>query len=288
MNSNINNLFLAAGVFAASIALVSCDKVDQPIRTNNFYNESLYGVVPTFTSLANPTRNVLFEEFTGIKCGYCPDQTLLVHAWDDEYGSRFVGVEIHAGSLAEPGNVPFTADYRTTIGDQYWSALNGGFNPGARINRNIDPTLLWPAGQWLNNLSTELALAPDIAMQMVTDYVESSNVLNVHIHNQALRAISGECDLVVLIVESNIISPQEWYGHDPIEVLDYEHNNVLRAGITSGTGESVFVNPATGDQKIKSYSYRWNADWNRDNCAVVAFVIDKTTGRILNAIEQAI
>jgi hypothetical protein len=288
MKFQINNFLLAIFTAASSMALVSCDKIDQPIRTNNFYNENLYGPVPTFTTLANPIKNVLFEEFTGIKCGYCPDQTLLVRGWDEQYGSRFVGVEIHAGSLAEPGNAPFTADYRTTIGDQYWSALNGGFNPGARINRNIDPTLLWPAGQWLTQLTNELANDPELALQSATSFVESSNVLNVHIHSQALRQLSGEYDLVVLIVESNIISPQEWYGHDPIEVLDYEHDNVLRTGLTSGTGESVFVNPNSGDQKIKSYSYRWNSDWNRDNCSVVAFVIEKSTGRVVNAIEQQI
>lgn len=114
----------------------ACDRIENPVTVaKNKYRDDLYGQAPTFNATSEATRNVLFEEFTGHLCGFCPPSTALALALDATLGERMVTVAIHAGSLAATGGTLFQTDYTTPVGNLYWAQLNGGFNPTARIDR---------------------------------------------------------------------------------------------------------------------------------------------------------
>lgn len=277
------NLFI---LFVAALAISSCsDKEDPIIKLNNQYLENVYGAAPQFELMTDPTKNVLVEEFTGHKCGFCPPATALLKQWAEEMGSRLVPIAIHAGTLASVGAEPFEADYNTDEGNFFWAQVEGGFNPSARVDRISGAQNAYPYNDWLDMIESQMSQSPQIALQGVANYISSDGIVNVHIHGQFLENLSDAYNLVVLVSESHIISAQEDYDQTPSEILDYEHNHVLRDGITIPEGLPVATAPSANDVFVKSFSYEFNPNWEWSNSHVVAYVIDSTTGDIVNAVE---
>ncbi len=271
----------------ASAVFTGCsDKEDPVIKLDSRYLDNVYGPGPEFDVLVNPEKNVLIEEFTGHKCGFCPPATAMVKAWNAELGERLVPVTIHAGTLAAVGSPPFERDFTNPDGNFYWAQIEGGFNPSARINRVTGVQNAYPEPFWRDMIDEELAEAPEVAIQMITSFVSEDGIVNVHTHSQFLNNLSGNYDLVVLLTESKIVSAQEDYDQEPSEILDYEHNHVLHDAITPAPGMPLITNPRANDIVLKSFSYELNSNWNPEHCHVVAFVINRSNGEVLNVVEK--
>ncbi len=272
----------------------SCDRLENPVTVaKNKYREDLYGAAPTFSTATVAERNVLFEEFTGHLCGFCPPSTFLALQLDSLLGERMVTVAIHAGSLAETGGTAFQTDYTTTAGNLYWSQLNGGFNPTARIDRlqglshfeYLDPA---NAGSWQDIVTSELNVVTPVAMQANCQYENADNVFNIHINSQFLESYSGKINLVVLLVESDLVSAQEDYNQTPAEVEDYVHMHVLRTNVSEPMGNQIASNPAAGFSTTTSFTIPLKSIWTPTNMTVIGYLVDADTHEVLNAIEYEI
>jgi len=275
------------GIGLFTVLFSACDKLTDPIIVlNNKYLEGVYGPAPEFAVLDNPMKNVLIEEFTGHLCGFCPPATAMVKELDEQLGDRLVPISVHAGTLANVGNTPYETDYNTEASDIYWGQLNGGFNPCARIDRMGGNSNFFVDNQWTGKINEQLAESVGVAMQMTTEYVSADNNLNIHVHSQFINAFSGNYQLVVLLLESHMITAQTDYNQDPTTIYDYEHNHVLRTNVTNSLGEPLITNPRNNDKLVKSYTLPMNSIWVPQNCTAVAFIIDKGSGEVLNAVED--
>jgi len=94
----MKQLLLSLGIFTLLFMTPSCDVIDQPFKGN----------VQDTTS-TQQQRNVLIEDFTGHRCKNCPKASKAIEALVDAYGSRIIGLAIHAG----PGN--FTNTIQITL-----------------------------------------------------------------------------------------------------------------------------------------------------------------------------
>ena len=281
-------------LLAFALLFGACDRLENPVTVaKNKYREDLYGSAPTFSSVSEATRNVLFEEFTGHLCGFCPPSTALALSLDAQLGDRMVSVAIHAGSLAATGGTLFQTDYTTSAGNLYWAQLNGGFNPTARIDRlgglssyeYLDPA---NPSSWQNIVTTRMNVATPVALQANCEYVAADNVINIHMNSQFLEGYNGNVNLVVLLVESHIISAQEDYSQTPSEIEDYEHEHVLRTNVSEPMGNLVMNNPSAGYANTTSYTIPLQANWVPTNMTVVGYLIDSYTNEVLNAVEYEI
>lgn len=282
----MKRLFSLSLLAASVLLLSSCDEIEQPvITTPNPYNAVKYGDAPTFTPVASPIKNVFIEEFTGHLCGFCPPATAMVKALDEELGERLVPLSVHAGTLAVVSNPPFETDYNTEIGNIYWGQLEGGFNPAARIDRQGGISNFYVENAWEANINTQLAETPSTMLQIQAEAIDADGVVNIHVHNQFLQNLSGSYNLIVLLAESHIISAQEDYDQTPSEILDYEHNHLLRTGATGAYGVPLATNPTSNLESVNSFTLPVQSNWNTSNCTVIAFVIDNTTQEVLNACE---
>ena len=82
----------------ATLLFGACDKLENPVTVaKNLYREDLYGAAPAFNVVSTPVKNVLFEEFTGHLCGFCPPSTYLALQLDSTLGERMVTVAIQIG-----------------------------------------------------------------------------------------------------------------------------------------------------------------------------------------------
>jgi len=278
----------------ATAILSGCDTIDNPISVaKNRYQEEVYGPAPTFTTATSATKNVLVEEFTGHLCGFCPPATAQVLALDNTLGSRMVPVSIHAGSLSEVGGALFQADYRTTAGNLYWQQLGNGFNPCARIDRTgglsnfyyLDPN---DPTAWQSIITSQMNSSTPVEMQSNVAFSAGDRKLNIHVNSQFLEAYAGSLNVVVLVLESHIISPQEDYTVNPPEVEDYEHMHVLRTAVTEPMGNFLASSPAAGFAATSSYTVAIPANWNADHLTVVAYLIDNATNTVINSIEDEV
>ena len=281
-------------LLAMALLFGACDRIENPVTVaKNKYRDDLYGQAPTFNATSEATRNVLFEEFTGHLCGFCPPSTALALALDATLGERMVTVAIHAGSLAATGGTLFQTDYTTPVGNLYWAQLNGGFNPTARIDRlgglssyeYLDPA---NPSSWQNIVTTRMNVATPVALQANCEYVAADNVLNIHMNSQFIESYTGNVNLVVLLVENHIISAQEDYSQTPSEIEEYEHEHVLRTNVTEPMGNLVINSPSTGYSSTNSFTIPLQANWVPTNMTVVGYLVDANSHEVLNAIEYEI
>ena len=277
-----------------SLLFGACDKIENPVTVaKNLYREDLYGAAPSFDIVSTPTKNVLFEEFTGHLCGFCPPSTYLALQLDSTLGERMVTVAIHAGSLAETGGTLFQTDYTTPVGNIYWAQLNGGFNPTARIDRMgglshfeyLDPA---NPSSWQSIVTDRMNAATPVALQAKCDYIASDNVFNIHMNSQFTQEYTGNVNLVVLLVESHLISAQEDYSQTPAEIEDYEHEHVLRTNVTEPMGNLLENSPSAGFSKTNSFTIPVSPNWNPSNMTVIGYLVDVNTHEVLNAVEYEI
>jgi hypothetical protein len=281
-------------LLAVALFFGSCDRIENPVTVaKNKYRDDLYGPAPAFTAATVAEKNVLFEEFTGHLCGFCPPSTLLALALDATLGERMVTVAIHAGSLAEIGGTAFQTDYTTPAGNLYWSQLNGGFNPTARIDRlqglshfeYLDPA---NPSSWQDIVTSQMNTSTPVALQATCEYVVSDNVFNIHMNSQFLQTYTGNVNLVVLLVENHLISPQEDYSQTPSEIGNYEHEHVLRTNVSEPMGNLVINSPTAGYSATTSFTIPAQSNWEPTNMTVVGYLVDANTHAVLNAVEYEI
>ena len=88
----MKQFLLSLGIFTLLFMTPSCDVIDQPFKGN----------IQDTTS-TQQQRNVLIEDFTGHRCKNCPKASKAIEALVDAYGSRIIGLAIHAGRMCQGG-----------------------------------------------------------------------------------------------------------------------------------------------------------------------------------------
>ena len=267
--------------------LQGCDVIENPVVPIGEYRQDLYGPPPEFELNSAPVQNVLVEDFTGTSCGYCPPGNIIASDLQEGNPNRIVAVAIHAGSLAVPFGSQYPDDFRTPEGEFYLLEQVGqDFLPNGRINRLPDATVVTSPTNWTNQVNNALLETAKVNLQMEANYVQENGHLNVHINQQWFQNATGTYNLVIMVLESGIISPQLWYNHDPTYVPDYEHNHMLRTTLTGATGAISIQNPTAGATKLFSITTDWNAAWNPENVDIVAFLTEGENGRVMNVVRQ--
>lgn len=263
-----------------SFLLFSCEEIP-PVIT------PITGPDTTEVNLENQQRQVLIEEFTGVRCVQCPAGAAEIKALLAIHGERLVAVSIHAGGFAPPFTGESQYDFRTPEGDQILSQLMEPFGyPSAVVNRKkfdgeIDLQL--SKSQWPGYIEQEKAIPPKVKIGLIPDFNLDSRLLDLEVLLVVQEAIDEEVFLSVMITESGIIDVQDTPDG---KKTDYEHNHVLRDMLTSANGELVAATLSAGQEITKNYTFSVPAGWNPDNCHVVAFVhLGADKKEVLQAIE---
>jgi hypothetical protein len=277
----MKQFLLLLGIFTLVFMTPSCDVIDQPFKGN----------VQDTTS-TQQQRNVLIEDFTGHRCKNCPKASKEIEALVDAFGAdRIIGLAIHAN----PGNFTNTnADYPTDFTTQEGKDIQNFFGtlnlPSGMVNReNWTPT---GNSHWLGSpynwptLSAE-AMDSTLRVELQVEAAMSSGTLNVDVSALPQVGILHDLDVVVMVKESGIVSPQKM--PDDTRDAEYVHNNVLRDFVTPTWGEEIGTSPMVqGDELTSSHSIAWNTDWVQANSAVVVYVFNPENYRILQVVEAPI
>jgi len=262
------------------LILGACDKIDEP------YLEETGGTAP---GPGEKVRKVLLEEFTGHLCQNCPEATKLARDLKQVYGEQLVLIATHAGDLAIPSEDPYEADFRTQAGTDIFNEYSPLGVPTGLVNRvTFDGSTVLFKDSWEPAIQELLAIPAQAYIEVVPGYNAGTRKLDLQVNSEFLEDIGASFNLSILIIESGIISPQKndlaSIGPEP-NWLDYEHKHMLRGAVNGTWGEFLVENPGSGDVIESDFSITLDSDWDAQNVAVVAILLDADTYEIIQVEE---
>ena len=287
--------------------LASCDYVSNPYPPKNAnLGDSASCPTPTFPTLTTHVKKILIEDYTGHICGNCPAAAIKLHEIDTTYPGQIIGVAVHpiGGGLADPTpgyngspSTAFTADFRTTAGNEYDGVFGAGsFGlPEGMFNRKdfnaTTQTHLKQLSNWSSYVAGIIGETSVVDLQLITDYDASTQKLCTSVRSSFLTNVSGTYNLVLLLTQDSIIDWQ--YENTAGNIPNYVFNHMLRDALTpSGAwGETIVTGSAvTGATNTMRFAYTIPAQYNNipcdvNQCHVVAFIYNTATYEIIQSEE---
>lgn len=249
-----------------ALTIASCDEIAPTIT-------GTIGSTGPGTDLTNQQRQVLIEEFTGVRCVNCPAGSAAIEDLLAIHGVQLVSVSIHAGEFSHPYSES-QYDFRTPEGDQLLSYLGEPFGyPTAVVNRKLfegEFDMQLGQSQWAGYILQELQEPPKVKLKIEPSYDAQNGKLNAVITILVVEDVAEpDVRLSVMVVESGVKDVQLTPSG---KQADYIHNHVLRDMMTNYDGALIADELTAGKQITKSFSIDWNSTWNANNCNVIAFV----------------
>ncbi|MBQ2122770.1 MAG: Omp28 family outer membrane lipoprotein [Bacteroidaceae bacterium] len=235
--------YLTMGFMAA--ALVACDNVDE--------DERFIPVGGTPTAIQ---KNILIEDFTGMRCINCPNAADEIQALSNYYEGRIVSVAIHPKIGDFHG--PLATELATTYAEHYGIESL----PKGMVDRQAPEDFDKWSTTVYQRASAEVSSVNIVAN---THFAELTRELTIDLNLTA--EIEANADLQVWLTESNIISFQSM-PNGSINA-NYTHNHVLRDAVNGTWGEAVEL---SNEATQLTYTYSVPEEWNAQHMAVVAFV----------------
>ena len=228
-------------------------------------------------------KNVLIEDYTGTWCVNCPRLAYAIQE-TKALSDNIVSVGVHVNSGAEID--PFSFDGSENLNDVF-AIL---WQPAARLNRIH--TWSYPEE---NNLDQVINMTGFSPIGLAINSEIDGNAINSTIQVKFLSDITENLKIVVYLVENSLAYDQHnntdyFGGTNPL--IDFEHNDVLRAIYTDVYGEAIPNDNGETDEG-KTYSFELtkpipSSIENNQHLHLVAFVTNATTNEVLNVRENAV
>lgn len=252
-----------------------------------------------------PVNRPLLEEYTGLRCGWCPEGYVLLKQLSEEYGHELVAMAFHSSA--------FEAGAMVYLTQEEFPYLPGDY-PFAQINRNTVPTVSIIPQVW-GNARKSLADGEVVATLQWADDAHSS--LHADVTARFIKDFDDSSySLAIGLVADGLSSPT-WLQSNSYSSYTYEDHPDktgpywdLFIGTTSyvaglvyddvvvafpnpfGIKDSLPASIAMGEE----YSYSMEFDINEivnvvgenvvgnfDNTRAIAMIIDTKSGKVINS-----
>lgn len=269
----MKKIFLFLSVVACFYA---CDKIEGPYIDEDSY----IPVMVEFEELdfGSVYRKVLIEDYTGHTCVNCPTGHAKLDELHGIYGDTLVAIGVHAGNFAVP-TVNMPANFATEVGNQWCNDFEVQAFPSAIVNRvKYGSYFFSPVGSWNNAIMQVDRSKLYAAIQLLPSGDDSRMIANAKV--TIMEDITDPVQLNVLLIEDGIVAPQLTATG---VVPDYVHNHVLRASFNGPYGKQLTDNGMVENGKAytRAYALDWNPQWKRENCSLVAILLNMNTKEVL-------
>jgi hypothetical protein len=268
----MNKIFFSLGL--AALAFAGCkertDIINYQPASETLHIDSAYKV----TDIPAPQlRNLLIEDFTGVKCPNCPKAQIRAEEIDTANPGRIVITALHVTSLADP--LPISKyDFRTADATHVMEMIGNPVGlPMGSLNRKIFPgksNQFLNYTEWDSKVPDELNLPTPVNISFLKKtYNETTRELDVKILVTFTQAVPDSSYISVALKESGMIDIQETpTGNDTF----YVHRHTLRAMVAPYNGLLLGSNVPAGKTYIVAFTRKLANDWVADNCTIAAFV----------------
>ncbi len=261
--------------FFILIAISACDIIEAP-----YEKEDIDFVIDT------TTRNVLIEDFTGFRCGNCPEASETAEKIAEHFKGKVFVLGVHAGplSIPTPGR---KYDFRTSEGKELEDYYNLIATPYGLVNRrSFNGQYLLSPSAWAGYTEPIIEELAEVKIGINPEYNESSKLITANLDLYYTRKSDLNHFVAVYIVEDSIVQYQQDDSQFPnIHVLDYVHNNVLRGSMNGTWGSQVSSSIVKAGKSVSlSFNYKipTDKDWRADKLSLLVFVHNNATKEILN------
>lgn len=277
-----------------------------PLSTN--YNPNAKEDDGSCSYLASPSasnKKALLEDFTGVRCVWCPCGHL---STEDYIKSNQGKLVVIATQTAESSyNVPYSKqeDLRTSFALALENNAKVGGFPAGTINRrsfgdadqapyyiqtNGGYAMTLTAGGWTTAANEVTAEIAPVNIGIKTSFDASSRVLTATVETYYTSAISEELYMNVAITEDSLkVGQIRWNlicddANSYLVDYNYIHNHVLRTYVTGQWGEQITTAKTKGTRTQKIFTYTLPSAWKPANCKIVVFVSEEKKN-VLNVAE---
>lgn len=216
-------------------------------------------------------KNILIEDFTGVRCNNCPKATDKIKSLKKDYGERVIALGIHSNINFSRPYDKSKENYRIQKGQSLYEEFGKPPQPAGMIDRfqfqgESGPILDYQ--KWKSK-GPERLNSPAKANVYIKKFVEDNNQVTINVTVYFHEALNENINLTLAITEDNIIdyqlTPQE-------KVSDYEHDYVLRKILTPYLGERISGGPEAQTVISKGFQFSIEDNWKLENLNAVAFV----------------
>lgn len=260
----------------------SCEEV--PIQINPIMGP----MEPMDTiDIGDQDRQVLIEEFTGVRCVQCPAGSVEIEDLLTIHGVQLIAVSIHAGEFSPP-HPDSDIDFTTTEGDQIINYLGNPIGyPSAVVNRKLfdgEFDLQLGKSLWAGYIGSEKLLPPKVRIGLLSEYNNDDRSLDLEVLILVDEMVDEtDVRLSVMITESGLVDRQTTPGGEDYE---YVHKHALRGMMSTWDGNPLNGPLVTGEQIEETLSMTIPNDWDPANCSVIAFVhLAGENKEVLQAVE---
>lgn len=223
---------------------------------------------------AAQTKNVLLEDFTGVRCKNCPLGAAQAASLLALYPDRLIVVAQHSQFLNQP--YPGEPDLRIDESQDLETMLAPVLGkPSGAIDRRIfsGETVILQASvnKWANLVTQALTETTPVNLHIETDWNATTRNLTVTVTVHYTGTETGENRLSVMLTEDNIIATQL----QPDDSVDsnYLQRHVLRQMFTRFNGELLTGDKTPGRVFVKGFVIEGvDAEFNADELKVIATV----------------
>lgn len=211
----------------------------------------------TIVSTTPENKKVILEEFTGIKCVYCPEGHAIAQAIQNNNPGDVFLINIHVGSFAVPG--AGEPDFRTPFGTAIANQSNLIGYPAGTVNRHYFPGqaqnggtgTAMSRGAWTSTSNETLGLDSYLNMAAEATIDVATRELSVHVESfYTGDSPESTNQLNVALLQNNTLGPQTGGGAGD----EYVHQHRLVYLVTGQWGE-VINTTTTGSFVDSNFTY---------------------------------
>jgi hypothetical protein len=222
-------------------------------------------------------KNVLLEDYTGVKCTNCPEAAEIAAELKRTYGDSLIIVSIHAGIHARPSGI--FADFRTEAGEAYNTYYGFSSYPIGLVDRySYSGDVKIDRYKWGGAVRERMSRETPVNMHIDNGWDEARREVTVTVESSFTnnKTDRDALALQLWIIEDNIVSPQT-VGTNINRT--YVHNHLFRASINDIWGSDLSNN---------IHTYVLPNEWKVEDCSIVAFIYHKEDKSILQCVEKKI
>jgi hypothetical protein len=235
-------------------------------------------------------KQVMLEDFTGVRCVNCPDAAKIAKDLQTLYPGRVNVAAIHPLNLLNTFTDPIDKDghksrqdFRTQAGTDICRNLLGVPNSlpkGAvdRVKFSDQIELLIDYTVWTPKVTEQLAVPTPVNIGL-TNVPSPPNEVVVDVRLEYTKTLTDTNYITLMIIEDSIVDVQQYINRtDPQNPYasynnNYVHMHVMRDVMSASTGDLLNAPLVAGRVFLKRYKYTiTNTNWQRKHLQVIAFV----------------
>lgn len=249
---------------------------------------TLFAQSVTGVSTAAMNKVAIMEEFTGVRCTFCPDGHTVILGIEQTNPNDFFVVSMHpdnSGLTAPYGSDP---DLRRNYPAAFYSTPYCGssrFMPSAFINRRVWANeRIQGRSSWPGRVAEITAESSPANVGVLASYDSLTNMLSVTVEVYYTGNVTEANHIYAVLSEDNITVQQQAGASGA-----YVQDRVLRAGLSAQWGDAITTATTMGSMATMTYTFDNSTTmYDMSSCRVTAYVENQTSGELYTGMQKSV